>query len=201
MFAGRPWLVKSRAKAGASTNAWSDLSENVWTDADGLHLAITRRAQTWYAAEVTLNQSLGYGRYSFRTSGRLDQLDGNAVFGLFTYDYADAAASYREMDIEYAARLGGTAGANGHFAVQPVTRPGSTRDFLAGPDLDVWHYIDWRAQSVTFVSGTGTFIVSGAGVPVPGRENVRMNLWLYNGEAPLATSGLSIVITDFQFSR
>jgi hypothetical protein len=201
MFAGRPWLVKSRAKAGATTNAWSDLPENVWTDAAGLHLAISQRAQRWYSAEVTLNESLGYGTYSFRTLGRLDQLDPNAVLGLFTYDYADAAASYREMDIEYGLRLGRTAGANGHFAVHPTSRPGSTRDFFAGPDTDVWHHMQWSAQRVIFTSGGETFSVTGAGVPAPGRENVRMNLWLYNGDAPATSSGVSMVITDFRFSR
>lgn len=120
VFAGRPWLVKSRAKGGVTSNAWSDLAENVSVDTSGLHLAITKRAQTWYAAEVTLNESLGYGTYSFRTSSRLDQLDTNAVLGMFTYDYLDPAASYRELDIEYSP---GSAVWPGRMATSACSRP------------------------------------------------------------------------------
>ena len=202
MFSGRPWLVKSRSKAGATTNAWSDLAENVWVDGDGLHLAVTRRGTTWFAAEVTLNDTLGYGRYSFLTSGRLDLLDPNAVLGMFTYDYVDSAASFREIDIEYGQRLGSTDGAIGHFVVQPSQRPGHSRDFFfSGPQTLVWHHIDWREGRVTFTSGSESFIVAGSGVPVPGRENVRMNLWLYQGVAPETTTSQSIVIREFHFAR
>lgn len=202
MFAGRPWLVKARSKAGATTNAWSDLAENVWVDADGLHLAITRRGNTWYAAEVTLNDSLGYGRYSFRTSGRVDLLDPNVVLGLFTYDYADAAAAYREIDIEYGQRLGQTDGAIGHFIVQPSHLPGHSHDFVvSSPPTDLWHHIDWREGRVTFTSGADTFVVTGTRVPVPGRENVRMNLWLFQGEAPVTLTPQSMLIREFLFAR
>jgi hypothetical protein len=201
MFAGHPWLVKARARAGAGTNAWSDSADNVWVDASGLHLALTQRSGQWFAAEVTLNDSLGYGRYSFRTSTRLDQLDGNAVAGLFTYHYADPSYVHREIDIEFAARLGSTPGATGHFAVQPYTAPLHTRDFVVTPSTDTWHHIEWRPQRVTFTSGSTTFTYAGADVPPPGGENVRMNLWLYNGERPATASGLTVTVSDFRFER
>lgn len=202
MFSGRPWLVKSRSKDGPTTNAWSDLAENVRVDNDGLHLAVTRRGTTWFSAEVTLNDTLGYGRYSFLTSGRLDLLDPNVVLGMFTYDYADSPAFFREIDIEYGQRLGNTVGAIGHFSVQPYERAGHSRDFFfSGPNSQLWHHIDWRQDRVTFTSGSETFVVTGSGVPVPGRENVRMNLWLYQGVAPVTATAQTILIREFQFTR
>lgn len=200
MFAGHPWLVKSRARAGANTNAWSDSTDNVWVDASGLHLALTQRSGQWFSAEVTLNDSLGYGRYSFRTATQLTQLDPNAVAGLFTYHYTDSSYFHRELDIEFAARLGAVPGATGHFTVQPDTAPLHTYDFAVAASTDLWHHIDWRPQQVTFISGPTAYTFAGADVPPPGGENVRMNLWLFRGERPVTASGLTLTVSGFQFT-
>lgn len=72
---------------------------------------------------------------------------------------------------------------------------------FTGPEADLWHTIDWRAGSVTLYSGTERFAVTGSAVPTPGRENVRINLWLYNGVAPVSGVGPSVTITDFRFAK
>ena len=148
MFAGYPWLVKVRSRAGAGTNAWSDNADNVWVDASGLYLALTQRSGQWFAA-----------------------------------------------------RLGSTPGATGHFTVQPYTAPLHHHDCAVTESTDAWHHFEWRSQRVTFTSGSTTFTYAGADVPPPGGENVRMNLWLYKGERPATASGLAVTVSDFQFER
>src|SRR5205823_3592763 len=142
-------------------------------------LRITNRDGRWYAAEIVLNESLGYGTYIFRTDTRLDLLDRNVVLGLFTYNYPDPAFAHRELDIEVSSSLGFTPGANAHFTVQPFQAPGQTHDFSvsAGVTSTVTHSIDWRRDRVLFQSGEEQWSFAGATLPATGGENVRINLW------------------------
>ncbi len=82
-FGGYTWTVRS-GRGGPGPNAWDE--SNVWIDAaTNLHLKITQRDGKWSCAEVTMRKQLGFGRYQFQISGRLDQLDDNVVLGLFNY--------------------------------------------------------------------------------------------------------------------
>ncbi len=77
---------------------------NVWLDAvANLHLKITQRDGKWSCAEVTMQKRLGFGRYQFQVSGRLDQLDDNVVLGLFNYLTRDVGHDgTNEIGIEFA---------------------------------------------------------------------------------------------------
>jgi hypothetical protein len=105
-FAGFEWVVKASPRFDPGPNAWSDSIDNVFVDSRGLHLRITNVNGSWYASEVVLNQTLGYGEYVFRVASSLERLDPNVVFGMFTYNYIDPAFGHRELDIESSPRLG-----------------------------------------------------------------------------------------------
>jgi hypothetical protein len=70
-------------------NHFSDSHGSVWVDEQGaLHLKIRKINGVWHSAEVILAESLGYGKYVTWTTSRVDLIDRNAVFGIFTYDHS-----------------------------------------------------------------------------------------------------------------
>jgi len=199
-FSGFDWVVKASPRFEPGPNAWSDAVSNLWVDERGLHLKITGNAGQWRASEVALNGSFGYGTYTIRTATRLADLDRNVVFGFFVYDYADPAFSHREIDIEYSPSLGFTAGKNAHFTVQPFTLAGRTHDFAADPGLSSGqHSFEWRSDKVMFQSAGETWTLTAPDVPRPGRENVRLNLWLFKGLQPTNGSEAEVVISSFEY--
>src|SRR4030042_1733917 len=85
-FAGKKWHVKKKLlPAGPGPNYFSDDPAHIWTDNRGLHLTIKKRDHRWYSTQVISDGSFGYGTYVF-IHGRVDRLDPNIVFGLFTWD-------------------------------------------------------------------------------------------------------------------
>ena len=84
-FAGLRWDVKEGHSLGPGPNNFSNAKENVWVDEKGLlHLAITKRGQSWQCSEV-VGPELGYGEYRWVISGNLRELDPKVVLGLFVY--------------------------------------------------------------------------------------------------------------------
>jgi hypothetical protein len=82
-FGGYIWAVRS-GRGGPGPNAWDE--NNVWLNTStNLHLKISQRDGKWSCAEVTMKKRLGFGRYQFQTTGRLDRFDDNVVMGLFNY--------------------------------------------------------------------------------------------------------------------
>jgi hypothetical protein len=177
-----------------------------------LHLRIRRTASgRWTSSEVFGDSTMGYGTYEWTVQGPLSSLDPNVVLGLFTYDStASAPPDNREIDFE-AARWGSTAlkADNADYVVQPVSS--STADYFRlprGTSLTVSY--DWTAGQVVFsgseVTSTGatialpTYTVSGAAVPTPGNEVVHMNLWLFQGRAPMDAKPVSVAIDRFSFT-
>jgi hypothetical protein len=198
-FAGYEWVVKA-GRFDPGPNIWSDSGDNVFVDQAGLHLRITNVGGEWRTSEVTLNQSLGYGRYTFRTASDVGNLDPSAVLGLFTYDYRDPAFAHRELDIEFSPSLGFTPGARGHFTVQPWQTRTNTFDFQVQPGEGASaHSFEWRPGRVDFMSGAARWAYQGPDVPPAGQENPRINLWLFNGRPPAGTGTLEVVISGFEF--
>ncbi len=195
-FAGYDWIVKAATRAAPGPNRFSDSDENVHVDAGGLRLRLTRRDSTWSSAEVMLARALGYGRYEFVTTTRLDSLDPNVVFALFTYNYPDPAFGHREIDIEFSPRLSGNAGAR--FTVQADA--GNGRDIRVPVTTMTTHVIDWGPQRVTFVSGDETWTYTGMAVPPPGGEHLRINLWLFGGTPPTNGADAEVVVAGFRFT-
>jgi hypothetical protein len=209
-FSGFTWLAKiSTGRVGPGPNWFSQ--NNVWTDAKGLHLKISRSGSKWYCGEVVLQNWLGYGTYRFYVDSPLDNLDPYVVLGLFTWN-DDPAYNHRELDIEFS-RWGAAANPSGWYTVQPYGTPGNQTSFVQPSDTpQSTHMFDWfhdasgnrsvHFSSVKGLDAAGPLIFEhtfNSGVPPTGNENVRINLWLFQGHAPTNRSPVEIVINKFEF--
>ena len=212
-FAGYDWLAKtSSVLVGPGPNYFSDSLDNVWIDSQGsLHLRLTRDASgQWSSCEVVLQRSLGYGTYTFQLDATSNELDVNAVLGMFTWN-DDPTDNHRELDIEIA-RWGQSSAPNGRYTVQPYQVPGRMFDFQQPPvGAQTTQRIDWHPDRVRFQSWMGwsssppstdamiaehTF---DSGVPRPGGEQTRINLWLDRGAAPVDMLGTEVIVRNFEF--
>jgi hypothetical protein len=212
-FSGYDWLVKNteETRLGPGPNFYSDSTRNVWVDSTGkLHLRIERRAGRWYSAEVVSVASFGYGTYRWYVDSPVDNMDPNVVLGLFTW-HDDTAHNHRELDIEFA-RWGNAAYANAQYTVQPYAVPGNQVTFTQpGSAPQSTHSLTWAPGSAAFTSLRGHSPTSPdpslriasktftQGVPVAGGENARMNLWLFEGNAPTNRKDVEIVVSRFEF--
>ena len=211
-FSGATWTVKtSTGKAGPGPNYFSDSPSNVAVDAHGhLHLRITHNGDRWQCAEVIHTASLGYGTYRFYLATRVDDLDPNIVLGLFTWR-DETAYSHREIDFEFS-RLADPSNHNAQYVVQPYTKPGHILRFGEPSKLDeTAHSFLWQRDSVLFQSLRGAVAKQAdAGkaihqwraidqIPAAGGENVRMNLWLFRGQAPTNGRETEVIISRFEF--
>jgi len=212
-FSGYEWLVKSSiGRVGPGPNFFSDGTKYVWVDDEGyLHLRIKRKDGRWYCPEVISKRSFGYGKYVFHLASRVDQLDRNTVLGLFTWDDSPEFA-HREIDIEFS-RWSQAANENSQYVVQPYYGFGNLHRFDTGQkQVESTHSFEWREGGVVFKSVQGDnidvadssqlidlWMYTGSGVPKPGNENVRMNLWLFEGNPPVSGSAIEIVVKKFEF--
>jgi hypothetical protein len=212
-FAGYDWQAKiANVLVGPGPNFFSDTPDSVWVDDLGrLHLKLTQDATGhWLATEVVLQPSLGYGTYRFYLDPISQSLDPNVVLGLFTWN-DDPAQSHREMDIELA--QWGRAGApDGRYSVQPYEIAEHMFSFDEDQaDGSIAQAIQWQPGRAAFATWQGcnptpsddAIIASHVftdGIPQPGGEQVRMNLWLDGGRAPSDGQTVEVVVAGFQFS-
>jgi hypothetical protein len=219
-FAGYSWKVRRSDVLGVpGPNYFSDNTQDVWTDSAGLHLTIHKRNGTWYCTEVTLNTgfgntSLGYGRYVFQLRGRVDAIDPNMVIDLFTWDNAPQQ-NHREMDITFS-RWGAPSYHNAQYTVQPwtVIPPHRYQLNLTDQNNDLTCYLIWRPESVTFRTYRGRYLgktpvasnlvaawtYTGPYVPTPGKENIYITFWLYEGRPPTSGVGSEFIVTGFAWN-
>lgn len=214
-FSGYDWDVKTSGgfQFGPGPNIFSDNLENVWVDEEGkLHLRITYRDGEWRCAEVISNESFGYGTYRFHIDSPVDSLDPNVVLGLFTWS-DDPAYSYREIDVEISRWSDAADPTNAQFVVQPWNNPGHLfRYTIPLGSAPTTHSFNWQAHEIVFASHNGTYapppeatpILSewtygGPDIPVPGNEQVRINLWLVSGLEPIDGKEVEVVISRFAF--
>lgn len=210
-FSGYTWNVKaSEAMVGPGDNYFSAGEDDVWVDTNGyLHLTITFKNNKWYSTEVFSQAPFGYGTYTFTLASPVDQLDKNAVLGLFTWDDSAPEYYYRENDIEFS-RWGQDLAENSQFVVQPFDQPGHRHRFdttLTGTYST--HGFTWDTGKVSFFSYQGykpnlgaeieTWQYAGADVPPAAGGNVRINLWLYNHVPPSDGLNIEVVIKSFEF--
>jgi sugar lactone lactonase YvrE len=214
-FSGYTWVVESsKGKVGPGPNFFSDDTDNVLVDAGGpLHLKITRESDGWHCAEVLLTRSLGYGTYRFYLNSPVDTFDPNVVFGIFTYD-SNPAEHHRELDIEFS-RWAKPFSMNAQYVIQPGSIPQNLTRFDVPPNLpQSTHSFRWETGRADFLSVPGfldqqadnpdqaimqhTFT---SGVPAPGAEKLRFNLWLDRGMAPTNDAPAEVVIRKFEFVR
>ena len=203
-FAGLQWHVKTgSAPLGPGPNFFTDGDDAVWADGEGLHLTLAQREAGWQATEVISDKTFGYGTYRIALRAAAEEFDPRVVFGFFTWDDLASEQSYREIDIELS-YWGVAGGPNAQFAVQPYTLPGHRYQFDAHyGDRESIHTFTWAPDRIDFASSArGTeqrWSFYGDRVPETGAEQVRMNLWLLNGEAPADGRDVEIVVTSFSF--
>ena len=193
-FSGMDWVVRTTgaAKEGPGPNLFSDSEDNVWVDSQGrLHLKLVQKGGYWYSAGITLRNSLGYGKYVFYLASDLSQLDQNVVAGLFTYKN-----DQEEIDIEFS-KWSNPENMDAQFAVQPSDKKGNKQRFnLNLASEKSTHSFDWQANYIDFLSIQGhaassdaSSIISqwrytGANIPPDTDERLKINLWLFRGQAP-----------------
>ena len=201
------WHVKT-GYWGPGPNHWSDSTNNVWVDdAGALHLRITQEEDEWYAAEVETFTSFGYGEYRFQTTGRLDLLDSNVVGGAFVY-----LDDSNEIDIEFVKVWTGPTN-NASYATQPSSAANMLpfRLNLTNGALTTHRFI-WEEDYIFFQSYHGhgepptdpssliaEWFYVGRDIPYASIERVHLNLWLFQGQAPVDTQGLEMVVDRFAF--
>jgi len=213
---GETWMVKtSSGVVGPGPNYFSDSTNNVWVDSNNkLHLKITKSGRKWQCAEVIRAISSGHGTYRFYIDSSqgtpLATLDRNVVLGFFTWS-DDPSYNNRELDVEFS-RWGNAADpTNAQFVVQPYSIAGNLLRFTAPPSSASVHSFTWNLNDVLFQSVKGTdpattdpaLQISShdftSGIPLPGGEQARINLWLYQGRAPSDRKPVEIVISKFEY--
>lgn len=213
-FSGYTWTIKDSGTgtAGPGPNNWA--SSNAYVDANGyLHLKLTNVGGKWYCAEVTSTQNFGYGTYQWDVEGQIDQLDQNVVFGLFNYSGIDGRD---EMDIEYS-KWGSASANNTNYTVYPAQTVTSPADWhttynttLTGTYTTQRLTRNSNANSVYFQelggfqTGNTNQIASATCSNPPNSIStlsmpVHMNIWLFQGNAPVNNSPVEIIIHSFTF--
>lgn len=202
-FSGYQWELLSTTTDRAGSSSLHS-SANAWTDKRGsLHLRITREQDHWTSAEVKLSRSLGYGSYRFVVQD-VSHLEPAAVFAMFTWDESGPP---REMDIEIS-RWGEPEDKNAQFVIQPYVVPANTVRFIAPPGT-LTYWINWSPGRVAFktVRGTSSNVgmpavaehVFTSGIPSPGNERIRMNLYAFeNKHNPLQHED-EVVLEKFEY--
>jgi len=205
-WGGATWSVKtSRSAVGPGPNVFA--KDNVSVDAQGrLHLRITRNAAgTWTAAEIIGPRTHGYGTYTFTLASPVHDLDPNVVLGLFTWSDR-APSAHREIDIEFARWGSTTDPTNAQYVVQPHTVANHVARFTQPSDATSTHRFTWRQGRIDWASldSSGAPIASytyvGSDVPTTADERVRLNLWLFGGDAPTDGQPVEVIITSFAFT-
>ena len=204
-FSGYEWRVRNAPSNRGGFNNYSP--SNAWTDQRGaLHLRIAKTSGQWTCAEVSLTRNLGYGTYSFVVDD-ISRLEPGATFTLFTYDYAGADENFHEMDIEIS-RWGNPAAKNAQYVVQPYYVAANAERFLA-PSGVLTHSFLWEPGRVSFQTFKGSGHPASAqpvakhafttGVPSPGIESVRMNLYVFHAAKVALTNEAEVVVQKFEY--
>jgi len=142
----------------------------------------------------------------------VNNLNLNSILGLFTWS-DDPAFAHREIDVE-CSRWGNSTDINdAQFVVQPYDTAGHlVRYAVLSGQTNSTHLFTWETNRISFQSQKGSYdsmpspgnIVTnwiyGLDVPQSGDENIRINLWLNNGNSPLGNTEVEFVIKSFQFA-
>jgi hypothetical protein len=211
-FSGYTWKIKySETMDGPGPNYFSDNPNDVWVDSKGkLHLRIAIRNGKWYSTELITADSFGYGTYTFKIASKPELLDKNAVLGLFTWDDNAPQYGYREFDIEFS-RWEQDVSDNSQYFVEPWNNGGHKHRFNVVSQGDYsTHRFTWNSSSVLFDSYYGltpvpgnqidSWLYSGPDLAPAGQGNVRIDLWLINGDPPSDGQEAEVVIDSFTFT-
>ncbi len=207
-FSGMTWEVKSGCGLGPGPSCWSEDTESVWVDGLGrLHMKVRESDGVWYSAEVSTQESFGYGDYRFQIETNTELFDPNVVLGMFTYKdrgFEDPD----EIDIELT-RFGNAASSDtGHYTVQPYTTPGNGSDFALGlGGTFATHRFMWDPEAIFFQSIHGhhdqpptpgheisQWTYTGPDIPTASDEKLHINLWMFQGMAPADGLDVELIV-------
>lgn len=202
-FSGYEWTVKRSlaTRVGPGPNFFS--REAVELTPEGLKLAILERNGGHYCAEVVCRQSLGYGKYTFHVASSLQDLDENAVLGMFTWSESSEPPN-RELDIEVSKWGVSEEPPKVQFVVQPWDEPGNLESFPLPQGIGAVYTMLWTPEFVEFELRTRDGLTIRRSkftreVPEPGNESIRINLWLRKGMAPAMGGSREVIIRKFEF--
>ena len=203
-FSGYEWDVREIPSDRGGANDYDPA--NAWTDEEGLlHLKLAQRDGRWTSAEVVLTRALGYGTYVF-TVRDTSNLDPAAAFGMLTWDDQGAEQNHRELDVEIS-QWGDRKIPNGQYVVQPYYVPANVVRFPAPPGT-LTHSFRWEPGRALFKTVRGAGATDGAqvaqheftsGVPTPGTERVRMNLYFFRYSPTPPQRDVEVVVERFQY--
>jgi len=203
-FSGYEWQVRQTPSDRGGQNDYEPA--NAWTDAEGfLHLKLARRDGGWTSAEVILTRALGYGTYAF-TVRDTSTLDPAAAFGMLTWDEEALDQNHRELDIDIS-QWGDPGIPNAQYVLQPYYVPANVARFSA-PRGTLTHSFRWEPGRASFRTtrgrnATGAGVVSRhtftSGVPSPGTERVRMNLYYFRYAPRPPEKDVEVVVERFQY--
>jgi hypothetical protein len=207
LFAGYEWRVRdSPSERGGWTHEYDP--GNAWTDASGaLHLRVAPSGAGWTCAEVILTRSLGYGTYNFVVED-VSHLAPATVLGLLTWDDVAGDQRFREMDVEIS-RWGDAGNANAQYVVQPYYVPVNVSRFEA-PAATLTHSLRWEVGRASFRTVRGANAGRGvqpvvaehvftSGVPQPGNETIRINLYVFGPPSLDLRLPQEVVVRSFEY--
>ncbi|MFA6570333.1 MAG: T9SS type A sorting domain-containing protein [Bacteroidota bacterium] len=213
-FSGYDWCTKASVyPVGPGSNYFSESQDNVWLDSlSRLHLRITHRDGKWLCPEVINGNNLGYGTYSFQIIGKIGDLDPNVVLGLFTWDNS-SVYNHREIDIEFS-KWGLQNDTNTQYVIQPYDSIGNRYQWIFPGGIDSsTHSFSWCKDKINFLSKLGFDLPpssdsvihtwaydNSSSIPDKGNENIRINLWLLDGQPPIDTNEVEVIINQFSFN-
>lgn len=204
---GFPWEVKTSGsvRVGPGPNYFSDSTDNVWVDPQGLHLKTTVVNDTTRCAEVFLLGYTGYGiyRFTFLLTG-------------WPYDICTVLAGFlyqndlSELDHEYSRWCGEVQNVNAQFVVQPWNVSGNLFRFLLPPPTgERTHEIIWARDCVIFRIREGgaqergpvleEWTYRGSYIPTPDEERFRFNNWQFRSRTPADGQSQELIVTSFSY--
>ena len=154
---------------------------------------------------MILTRTLGYGTYAF-TVRDTSTLDPAAAFGMFTWDDEALDQNHREMNIDLS-RWGDPTMPNAQFVLQPYYVPANVVRFPA-PAGTLTHAFRWQPGRASFRTTRGRNPLAGdvvarheftSGVPSPGTERVRLNLYYFRYAPRQPQQDVEVVVERFQY--
>ena len=205
---GYIWSFKSGSDSAPGPNDWNP--NNAFVDTNGyLHLTITSNSVSghWDCAGLYTTSNLRFGTYQWEVECRLDELDPNAVLGLFPYG---GPPDLNEIDIEYTRWT--YQKTNCWWTVYPNSGTNVTKNSvlfaLNGPyttsrltwscsGVHYWHMSDFEPMGSTtnlFAEWNDTPANPSQNIPQQAMST-HMNLWLNETRAP--SQSVEVIIHDF----
>ena len=223
-WSGLDWRRRTRGEAWgpAYNRSWGAGNVSAPDARGDVTLRVTNpTGRSPVSAEMsTTRRGFGHGTYSMTVRKRLDVMQPELVWGgLFTYD-PDAAPGFTEIDVCEASAWGGGAQrepvtqAHGYW-FDATKAPGvgsSSVSFRAGTTEDVQtHRLVWEPARLTYATYAGEgfggtllkrTVMTGPTVPVPSRERLHVNIWVFGGGGgdPGRVRGDSVTIRDLRFT-